>query len=316
MHRLLAAVLAVLILLVGTAGAAGADSVYLGSWNTDQAGRSEQLAELREFDAWSGQRSARVLDFVATANATWEQIAGDGYASRVGELPWDVRRRLLVSVPMLASGAGLQGCADGRYSQHFRALGGNLARIGMRWNDLRLGHEMNGDWYRWSSRSRPDLYRACWVRVHDALRAGGFSGRLVFSPMVGSSTNLADATLAYPGDRYVGVVAPDVYDQWVTWDELRNGPRGLRFWAGFARQHGKDVGLSEWGVVDRGHGGRGDNPFFVREVHRWLADEHRARPGRVRFAVLFNVRSWQDHYIGPRVTAFPGSGAEYRRLAW
>ena len=54
-----------------------------------------------------------------------------------------------------------------------------------------------------------------------------------------------DSRNAYPGDAYVDIVGVDSYDGWpgvkseADWNEHLNGSYGLKFWADFARQHGK-----------------------------------------------------------------------------
>lgn len=78
-------------------------------------------------------------------------------------------------------------------------------------------------------------------------------------PNIGGGDNI-DPERCYPGDDVVDVVSVDVYyraqydDQGKTDGGLgifyyrKNQPRGLEWLDGFARTHGKLIGISEWGV--------------------------------------------------------------------
>lgn len=84
---------------------------------------------------------------------------------------------------------------------------------------LRYAHEMNGDWYPWSSRvngGSPTKYVAAWRHTHDVMvRAGARSASWVWSPAAlasgphggGRATDPAAVLAAmYPGDHYVDFV--------------------------------------------------------------------------------------------------------------
>jgi hypothetical protein len=116
----------------------------------------------------------------------------------------------------------------------------------------------------------------------------GSSFTFNWNPNLGAGTFPAE--LAYPGNAYVDVVGIDVYDtSWTwyptpsgvsvekarqsAWSWVLNGDHGLTFWSSFARQHGKPMSISEWGVTWRadGHGG-GDNPYFIDRMMDFIAD--------------------------------------------
>jgi hypothetical protein len=109
---------------------------------------------------------------------------------------------------------------------------------------------------------------------------------------------------AYPGDAYVNYVTFDFYDQ--SWD----GSCGIAYngsnftatqenclWSrdfnnllgkltSFASSHGKQVGIGEFGVINRsdGHGG-GDDPTFINSFSTWL------KANNVAWASYFNFNS-------------------------
>jgi hypothetical protein len=55
------------------------------------------------------------------------------------------------------------------------------------------------------------------------------------------------------------------------WREFLTQTDGLLWHARFAAAKGKPMTFPEWGLVKRrdGHGG-GDNPYFVRRMHKWI----------------------------------------------
>jgi hypothetical protein len=91
---------------------------------------------------------------------------------------------------------------------------------------LRFAHEMNGDWYPWSSGVNGNTsaeYVSAWRHVHDVFRQEGATNvRWVWSPNEDGSTPFADV---YPGDAYVDWVGIDGYNwgttqEWSEWSSL------------------------------------------------------------------------------------------------
>nr|MDT0666369.1 glycosyl hydrolase [Micromonospora sp. DSM 115978] len=94
-----------------------------------------------------------------------------------------------------------------------------------------------------------------------------------------------DAFEYYPGDEYVDIIGVDTYDQWpprrdeATWNRLCNEPPGLWTGIAFAREHGKQFSVPEWGLVathDTGAGrigqAGGDNPFYIQKMFETFRD--------------------------------------------
>lgn len=90
---------------------------------------------------------------------------------------------------------------------------------------LRLGFEMNGDWFSWGQ--QPEAFIAAWQRIHQIIRSkvGADNVQFMFSPNVEWDANkpLSAIELYYPGDAYVDLLGLDGYNfgdhhsAWHTW---------------------------------------------------------------------------------------------------
>ena len=108
---------------------------------------------LDSFTSWRGSRPDFVVDYLA--RASWSDIESPTWWLT----QWQQRSApLVLGVPMLldAPGTTLRAGATGSYDRHFVALAKTLVKGGYGNASLRVGWEMNGDWYRWSAvRTRP-----------------------------------------------------------------------------------------------------------------------------------------------------------------
>lgn len=283
------------------------------------------VAGAADFGVWSGRQPQQVIDFPPTA--TWNDISEPIWLLR----PYgQAGTRLVFSLPLLPDDPGttLAACASGAYDGHWSALGRNLVLYQLEDTIVRPGWEFNGNWYRWSAAGQVSQYIGCYRRVVQSLRTvGGQKFSFDWNPNVGPGTFPAEQ--AYPGDAYVDYIGVDVYDlSWIhypiartitaaearqrAWNDILNGEHGLRFWAGFARSHGKRLSIPEWGVTYRsdGHGG-GDNPRFIANMIRFIEDPR----NRVGYANYFNSPDSADlaHDIRRPDSQFPASAAEYLR---
>jgi Glycosyl hydrolase family 26 len=226
--------------------------VYRGSANPSGVGA---------FGAWVGRRPGVAVDFLA--KGSWSEISGaewwaDGWAGS--------GYRVVFSVPLLPdSGGSLAEGAQGAFDGHFRRLAEVLVEGGQGDAILRLGWEMNGDWYRWSIKGGEDAFAAYWRRVVDVMRSVSPAFRFDFTVSMGGSVvdgERLDPAAAYPGDDYVDFIGMDVYDQGLDWG--LTAPFGLEWHRDFAREHGKPMTIPEWGLKGR------DDPEFVERMHDWI----------------------------------------------
>jgi beta-mannanase len=228
-------------------------------------------ANTEAFGAWRGAKVDVVVDWGARSswddivNPTWLYNAWKGtpYTKSFGVAP----------IPEGDSSATLAGCAAGSYNDKWRQFGANIKAAGLDSTTvIRLGWEFNGNWYKWAA-SNPAQFAGCWRQVVTTVRQ--VAPKLLWDWNVnrGVSSGLADATKAYPGDAYVDIVGVDSYDQYpgatneASWQQQYTGPQGLKFWADFAKAHGKKISIPEWGVYpSRGSSSGGDNPFYIAKM--------------------------------------------------
>lgn len=282
-------------------------------------GRTGVLGAER-FSRSTGVDVTHVLDFLP--DDSWDHLTGadwliDAYRGSGYQLE--------LSVPMLprAGVSTMAACANGAYDAKWATVARKLEAAGLDHTIVRPGWEANGDWYAWSARDRPADYIGCFRRLVSAMRAE--APGLRFSWTVASGWTKTDATLIYPGDRYVDVVGADVYDvNWLAYPPAAgtsaaqaralanattlNASRGLLFWSAFSRTHAKPFAIPEWGMTWRadGHGG-GDNPEFARLVLDFVDDPVNA----VAYASYFDNpdSAVLKHNITAADTRFPQSRA-------
>ena len=296
-------------------------------------------ANVDAFELWLGKPVQLALAY--EARDVWDNI--DGAAWQLG--PWSqwVRakagRNLVLSVPMLpgSGGVSLASCASGQYDAYWRNLANDLAYYGLHWAYLRMGWEMDGNWYAWGAPQGSGLqasFAGCFRRIVTTMRATqpASQWKFVWNPTA-TWTDPAWLTATWPGDAYVDVVGIDLYDQsWVantypypsTCDSACRLARQQTAWnshawylqtmRNFAVAHGKPFAIPEWGVVARtdGHGG-GDNPYFIQKMYEYIAD-----PGNyVQFSVLFDVNAPEANYHLSGLdapTVFPQAAGVFRQL--
>ena len=315
---------------------AGVGAAELGVYRWDAPGGP---ANVDAFEAWLGRPVQLAEAFEARDN--WDNI--DGAAWQLG--PWSqwVRakagRNLVLGVPMLPeiAGVSLASCAAGQYDQYWRNLANELAVYGLHWAYLRLGWEMDGNWYPWGApqgSGREAAFAGCFRRIVQTMRAAQPANqwKFVWNPTA-TWSDPAYLTATWPGDAYVDVVGIDLYDQsWApntypypsTCDSACRLVRQQTAWTNhawylqtirtFALARGKPLSIPEWGLYTRsdGHGG-GDNPFYIEKMHQFINDPANS----VLFHVYFDVNAPDgDHHISGRdqPSAFPLGAAKFREL--
>ena len=296
-------------------------------------------AQVDAWEIWLGRPVQLAQAFEARDN--WDNI--DGAAWQLG--PWSqwVRakpgRNLVLGVPMMPeiAGVSLASCASGQYDQYWRNLANELTVYGLHWAYLRLGWEMDGNWYPWGApqgSGREAAFAGCFRRIVQTMRAAQPANqwKFVWNPTA-SWSDPSYLTATWPGDAYVDVVGIDLYDQsWApntypypaTCDSACRLARQQTAWnshawylqtmRNFALARGKPFSIPEWGLVGRtdGHGG-GDNPYYIQKMHEFISDPANA----VRFHVMFDFRAPEaDYHISglDQPTLFPQGAAKFRQL--
>ena len=197
------------------------------------------------------------------------------------------------------------GGADGYYE----TLAQNLVAAGFGSSYIRLGWEFNADWMGWGICNEDGSGLASWAsdfvpafqNIVTSMRSvAGANFKFIWNPIDSSNSSCPGASLEdfYPGDSYVDVVSLDAYDaigatttDQDRWTDLLNGVNaggwtavapaavngqafpgyGLSWLAAFGQEHGKQIGLPEWGLVDTGtDGGGGDDAYYMTQMADWI----------------------------------------------
>jgi hypothetical protein len=199
--------------------------------------------------------------------------------------------------------------ADGQADSYYKTLAQNLVNSGFGSSYIRLGWEFNGTWMGWSIctedasglASAASDFVPAFQNIVTAMRSvSGANFKFIWNPIDSSNVSCPGASLEnfYPGDNYVDTVALDVYDgigadtsDSARWEDLLNGVNsgqwtavkpesingqsfegyGLSWLAAFAKEHGKQVSIPEWGLDDSGlDAGGGDDSYFVTQMADWM----------------------------------------------
>jgi hypothetical protein len=310
--------------------ALGADAADTG---TVEAARHEagvyagpaDPAGVSRFQRWSGEDVRYVLEF--TDRQSWSGISSSWLVSQV----WGPNsrrfagRKLVLSVPMIpGTGGSLAEGAGGAYDAHFRSLARELRRQGLGDRTvIRPGWEFNAGWAAWSAAPDPAAYAAYFRRIVTTMRAVAPSQRFDWcvAEGLGQFWGIPGGLgAAYPGNRYVDYIGMDVYDQaWgvngsvvsdpaARWRQLVHEPGGLAWQVQFATKHHKSISFPEWALTERSdmHGG-GDDPYFVRQMYRWIVSH------AVAYQIYFNFDA-PDGAHALDAGHFPSAASEFRRL--
>jgi hypothetical protein len=221
--------------------------------------------------AYSRRDSYRAITSEAWSIQVWKGVPG----------------RLSYALAILPnSGEGsLASIARGDQDWVWRAVAHNLKAAGRGNSVVRIAWEANLSDWRWgATRASAPAFRAAFRRVAQTMKTTAPDLVIDFGVgcgpgLPGSKVRTAPLTMLYPGDDVVDIIHCDVYDWWAT--RVRGSdptpltrPRygtGLADIASFARKHGKPMGIGEWGIATPANGGGGgDNPAFVRAMHRFL----------------------------------------------
>ena len=268
------------------------------------------LGSPAERASWEDYRGRRVdVVHAFTARGSWEDVVSAGWI--MGYYA-DFDGLLVISQPFWPEGSGgsLGACADGAYDDRWAEYGRTLVKNGREDAFTRLAWEFNGTWFEWSATDVDD-WKSCFRSVVDAVRSTAPEARFEWNFNAhGSQTCDGDAWKCYPGDGYVDVVGIDPYDHHPTspsaaaFDEQCSDPHGLCTVIDFARDHGKEVGVTEWGVIDSG---MGDNPLYMEKMYETFS----AASDVMAYETYFNS---SEHGTTLDGRDNPESSAVYREL--
>lgn len=277
---------------------------------------SNELGPYLAFGQWRGRPIDVALVFTQR-DAGWGPLV---------EPNWPVndfasfKGKLIISQPMYPKGQGNTAeCARGAYDQHWKKFGSFLVSKGRADSIVRIGWEFNGTFMYWHTDPDPTNFKECFRRVATAIRSTDPQVKIdwTFNAHNSPVPNGGTPWPAYPGDEYVDYIGIDPYDHYppsrdeATFRRQCEDPNGLCYAMKFAREHGKKVGVGEWGVASCSGNGGGDNPLYIRmmwqtfvanaDVMGYESYYHDSLPGNVCSTIMNGGQN-------------PKASAEYKRL--
>jgi hypothetical protein len=233
------------------------------------------LTQVRAWENFRGSPVTAVVTFTDRSN--WQTVTNPWLGSGPEKLS-TFNGTWIISQPFFPTGGGdMNSCASGAYSSHWADFGRWLVSKGRPASIIRLAWEFNGDWFPWSvSKTNPTTWVNCFRQVVSAIRSTDPQARIDWA----LNAHSGGAWSVYPGDAYVDVIGVDSYDQWpasttdAAFAQQCAQDTGLCTVIAFARQHGKQFSVPEWGLVGKSDTGAGragqaggDNPVYVRNMY-------------------------------------------------
>lgn len=277
------------------------------------SGRADLVSE---YETWLGRSVSHVLDFVGAqpldSTTPWASIDNPSWLfGQWSSKPW----QLVVSVAALPNkNFTLAAGARGDFDAHWRKFAASAVAHGGASSILRPMWENRVKSFPWYAGGQEATYAACFRRFVDVCRSiAGQQFKFDWCPLQGGGINVE---ASYPGNDHVDFVGLDIYDGGgrttltgaKRWAWKRTQPYGLDWHETFAAKHGKPRSIPEWGVTDSGHGGVGDDPYYITQMVAEIAD--------VAYGCYFEVNARDGaHRLMPNSgTSFPKSAAAYRSL--
>jgi hypothetical protein len=256
------------------------------------AGSDTSTSQYTSFGSWIGQ--SVLSRNVFADNSSWSGIASPYMLSTTKTwLGQGAAYQEVITVGLCPtpSSVNLGGAAPsvtaGSYDSYFTTLGQKLAGLGTNpatgqpyQNQIvvRLGHELNGNWYRWGTPTQTAAnYKAAFAHVVGVIRAAGATGvKFEWNLALTGSSISGGLSAAYPGNSYVDIISVDVYDDYNTgWLNIVNGGSsvmsgGLNGFRAFAKSQGKPEAYTEWGCDITNPNGNQDNEFFIASMYQFM----------------------------------------------
>lgn len=289
---------------------------------------SDDIQRLNSFQSLVGHPVTHAVAYIderdwTTLTRPWFFQETDPNLDWRGWATTDVRRRLVISQAMVPKDSPedwRQRGARGEYDQYWAAFGKSLTDSGLSSVIIRLGWEMNGNWFsgHFIGNSPGDIQDWCqyFRRIVGRLRADStVPVQIDWNPT--ARVHNVPFQSYYPGDDVVDIVGLDVYDTSygrpnvspeARWRHQFEDPGGLRDVMAFADRHGKPLSIPEWALVapgdPSGSNGAGDDPTFVEHMAQLIQERH------VVYHAYFNV---PDDGVGMTLHEAPQALAVFRR---
>lgn len=269
------------------ASEATALGVYEGAANLDG---------VLSFASWLGRTPTQALDFIPRAVngvPSWAKVDNPTFWTSAWE---SFDGRMAYSLPLTISGTPLSSVANGCCDSHFRSFASNLVAHGQSDAVVRLGWEFNGSWYPWAASGNVEAFKDAFQRAASVLQSVAPNLSIAWCRTRGGF-DLADPSIAYPGDGAVDVISLDSYDNKEIADPSARWAAeraDMDRMAAFAAQHpDKPFAVDEWGLLT------GDSTVFIDGMADWFAAHD------VDYQMVFDFSKWD-------LDNFPDAKARYR----
>jgi hypothetical protein len=297
----------------GSSGAAGTSASAAGLGFYDSQFKPSGIETAAN---WLGSPTSIKFaqDFIDATD--WAHISDPWQLSQWKGTPYT----MVWGVPMIPCGGPSTQCAtkvadydlaaSGGANSYYKTLAKNLISAGFGTSYIRIGWEFNASWMGWSICNQDGSALTSWAKdfvpafkniVTSMRSVSGANFKFIWNPLVSSNVSCPGGNLEkfYPGDKYVDMVALDVYDGVGSavssdadrWNDLLNGvgrggytsvvpesingtkfqAYGLTWLKAFGKEHKKLVSIPEWGLdAPTLQGGGGDDAYFVTQMAKWI----------------------------------------------
>jgi len=242
---------------------------------------SGNVGRIQRWKAFTGQEPGYIEDTIPSHN--WDNLTDSGlkyFMNSHARVPQ--KERFEIGLPMFPTETDSgkpysedesrwSRAAAGEFNKHFRSIAKSLVDRGFGSSCIRLGWELNGNWFPWGIDTgdpakrgeRARYFREAWRQIHKTMmEVRGASFQWVWNVGIGYEPDNFDFTLAWPGDHWVDFVSVDFYDTqgeyyWTWWNDPNNRwPLDtLRDWAWKANVEGIHTSLETGlpsGITRRG----------------------------------------------------------------
>jgi hypothetical protein len=276
----------VLLVCLGTVVGPATTAVFAQGLGIKTSDPDDSLTKVADFQNWVGAPVNYRISYVDTSS--WSGNTNPWFLSTVQAwLNQSPNHYEVMGVGLVpdSNPRDFASVINGSHDADFRNLGTVLTNAGVASRTIiRLGWEMNGEWYAWSATpttgqpNEPDNYpgapedfAAAFARAVTQIRATAPTVKIVWN--LSLQNRSWDWKRTYPGDAYVDYFGNDVYDAWNPngWTDLLNGSQaGLTAFRSFAQQHNKPECYPEWALTPTANQGHGDDTGFIQNMYNWF----------------------------------------------
>jgi hypothetical protein len=220
------------------------NGVYVGN-NSD---------DLARYENWKGEQADLVSTYVGGRG--WWEMNPDWFMGQHQDRP------MLMNLPIFPQESNLWAVASGEENWRFREIAekisANAENVAAPDGSLyiRTGWEVGGDWFEWSRQAEqdPGAFRDAFRQIAETFESVDSNFKMVWDV----AWDQGDTSQYYPGDDVVDVVSVDIFwhPEWrgndgaEAWKRTMESDTGPSWVAEFARDHGKQIAISEWGVPE------------------------------------------------------------------